>query len=405
MSFFNPKKPYTAVTVTISKLVLDEQIREDEVIGIPELVESISLQRTGPSEAARAIRKQLKYGNVKCQLRSLTLLDGLIQNCGLQFRRSFVDEMLLERLRICGTSDLTDPRVKAKCHILFKSWATEYKNTEGLEQIAALYKQLPRHKQLSAQGKFKAPGEIEKNPFKDENSEVGQKKDLRSSSQTQNFSSPISLARSSWSPLFSGTLKKNVSKEKEKTTKYSISQKKTLVKNSIAEASVAATCLMNVLRSMSNQQDQISRNEAALSHLKTCKSLRKTIINYIQNIDDEELISALLHANDQLVNAITIFEQLTNSTDADSDSDDEFTHQNNHYNLKSNNSEGNHTVHQLASINTHQKSDTNRLALPSRQDLGRVSLNEDEDNPFADRNAVSTPMLEASNFEWKETET
>jgi hypothetical protein len=99
----------------------------------------IKLQATGPTEAARAIRKKLKYGNIHRQLRALILLDGLIQNAGSRFQRAFADEMLLERLRVCGTSDLSDPLVKDKCKELFRSW-TQYKNTRGLEQIASLYK-------------------------------------------------------------------------------------------------------------------------------------------------------------------------------------------------------------------------------------------------------------------------
>jgi hypothetical protein len=133
------KKPYSSVTVTIENLT-SERYEEDDVGGIPDLVEVVGLQATGPTEAARAIRKKLKYGNVHRQIRALVLLDGLIQNGGARFQRTFADEMLLERLRVCGTSDLSDPLVKDKCKELFRSWAAEYKNTRGLEQIAGLYK-------------------------------------------------------------------------------------------------------------------------------------------------------------------------------------------------------------------------------------------------------------------------
>ena len=139
---FKQKKPYSAVTVAVENLT-SEQFEEDDFSGIPDLVEVIKLQATGPAEAARAIRKKLKYGNVHRQLRALTLLDGLIQNAGARFQRTFADEMLLERLRVCGTSDLSDPLVKDKCKELFRSWAGEYKNTRGLEQIASLYKVFP----------------------------------------------------------------------------------------------------------------------------------------------------------------------------------------------------------------------------------------------------------------------
>lgn len=133
------KKPYSAVTVAVESLT-SEQYEEDDLSGIPDLVEAIKLQATGPAEAARSIRKKLKYGNVHRQLRALTILDGLIQNAGSRFQRAFADEMLLERLRVCGTSDLSDPLVRDKCKVLFRSWANEYKNTRGLERIAALYK-------------------------------------------------------------------------------------------------------------------------------------------------------------------------------------------------------------------------------------------------------------------------
>lgn len=96
------------------------------------------MQSTGPTEAARAIRKKLKYGNAHRQLRALAILDGLILNAGPRFQRTFADEPLLERLRVCGTSDLSDPDVKKKCRVLFAGWA-DYKGTPGLERIAKLH--------------------------------------------------------------------------------------------------------------------------------------------------------------------------------------------------------------------------------------------------------------------------
>lgn len=133
------KKPYSAITVTVDRLT-SEQYEEDDLSGIPDLVEVIKLQAAGPTEAARALRKKLKYGNVHRQIRALTLLDGLIQNAGPRFQKTFADEPLLERLRVCGTSDLSDPEVKKKCSELYRGWAAEYKSTPGLERIAALYK-------------------------------------------------------------------------------------------------------------------------------------------------------------------------------------------------------------------------------------------------------------------------
>jgi hypothetical protein len=132
------QKPYSAVTVSIERLT-EESYDEDDLSGIPELVEAITIQASGPTEAARAIRKKLKYGNVHRQIRALVLLNGLIENAGSQFQRCFADEALLERLRVCGTSNTSNSEVRKRCDEMFRSWA-QYKNVQGMRGIASLYK-------------------------------------------------------------------------------------------------------------------------------------------------------------------------------------------------------------------------------------------------------------------------
>ena len=52
------KKPFSAVTVQIERLT-SEQYEPDDYSGIVDLIEVIRLQSSGPTEAARAIRKKL----------------------------------------------------------------------------------------------------------------------------------------------------------------------------------------------------------------------------------------------------------------------------------------------------------------------------------------------------------
>ena len=52
------KKPYSAVTVQIDRLT-SEQFEEEDFSGIIDLIEVIRIQSSGPTEAARAIRKKL----------------------------------------------------------------------------------------------------------------------------------------------------------------------------------------------------------------------------------------------------------------------------------------------------------------------------------------------------------
>ena len=128
--------------------------------GLVDLIEVVRIQESGPTEAARALRKKLyavtiasnsnisnvairKYGNVHRQLRALIILDGLMQNAGSRFQRQFADEPLLERLRLLAKDDMVDVDVRQKVNVLFRQWATAYKGTPGMERIATLYKQLP----------------------------------------------------------------------------------------------------------------------------------------------------------------------------------------------------------------------------------------------------------------------
>lgn len=52
------KKPYSAITVQIERLT-GEEYAENDISGIPDLVDVIRIQDTGPTEAGRAIRKKL----------------------------------------------------------------------------------------------------------------------------------------------------------------------------------------------------------------------------------------------------------------------------------------------------------------------------------------------------------
>lgn len=137
------EQPYTAVTVAIEHLC-DEKFEHDDSAGIIELAEAIKLQATGPKEAARALRKKLKYGTPHRQLRALEVLDSLVQNAGRssRFEQLFDNDALLERLRICATSNLSDPAVKAKCKQLFLNWSVNYKDVNGMQELRTLYKVL-----------------------------------------------------------------------------------------------------------------------------------------------------------------------------------------------------------------------------------------------------------------------
>ncbi|KAI4871108.1 hypothetical protein F4820DRAFT_401488 [Hypoxylon rubiginosum] len=437
---FSQKKPYSAVTVTVERLT-SEQYEEDDLSGIPDLVEVIKLQASGPAEAARALRKKLKYGNVHRQLRALVLLDGLIQNAGPRFQRTFVDEPLLERLRVCGTSDLSDPDVKKKCSELFRGWATEYKSTPGLERVAMLYKELPRRKQVVTQAKSKVLRETEQDPFRDSEDEAEQPPQA-SPSQASSSRQPITYPQPAQtvqsfshvkSPSGSGSFFSSSSKDKKKKEKdkgkrkhkpFNLEAEKDSMKVAIAESSIASTNLTNALQSINREKERISENATAVERFEVCKKLRRKILRYIHHVEDEQWLGGLLHANDELVVALMTYEQLDRSIDADSDSDDEMAEQAHLYRMAAEKhsqstspTSPSSPVPEMAHLSVNPSPPPRPVPPPRPSAASKPVLaprrppqpeseeeddyvDEDENDPFADRNAVVTPKVERGEPRW-----
>ncbi|KAK3904770.1 hypothetical protein C8A05DRAFT_42199 [Staphylotrichum tortipilum] len=408
---FSQKKPYSAVTVTIERLT-SEAVPIDDFSGIPDLVEVVNLQDTGPAEAARAIRKKLKYGNLHRQLRALTLLDGLIQNAGPRFQRSFADEALLERLRFCGTAALSDPEVRKKCSELFAGWAVEYKNTPGMAQVASLYKELPRRKQAVTQERSKVIRETE-NPFGED--EDDNDNDRAGPSSASHSRSPSGAAKHTSTltglPSTYDTRKKKKDRKNKKSKPFNLEAEREQMKSDIAEALIASTNLTNTLQTINRERERISDNALARERFEACKTLRRKILRYIHHVESEQWLGGLLHANDELVTALMTFEQLDRSIDADSDSDDELAQQAHLYRMATEKAKEKSPssppptspVPALAGLSISSSSSrppppprpsaaTKPVMMPQRRvvsdDEEEEEEEEDDENPFADRNAV-----------------
>ncbi|KAK8245056.1 VHS domain-containing protein [Phyllosticta capitalensis] len=410
--FGGSRKPYSAVTVQIDRLT-SEQYEDNDLGGIVDLIDVIRIQESGPTEAARAIRKKLKYGNVHRQLRALTILDGLIQNAGTRFQRAFADEPLLERLRILARDDMADKQVRQKCNVLFRQWATAYKGQPGLERIAALYKELPQtRKREPHQSKVIKETEAE---AQNNSSGAGTPSHSRNSSNVTpaaaaaaSSSRPTSMTSSS--SFFSSKDKKH---KKTKSQPFNLEREKPQLMETIASASVASTNLLNALQLINREQERVSENAKATQHFEQCKQLRRKILRYIQLVESDQWIGSLISANDELVKALMSYEIMDKSISDDSDSEAEGA-------VRSPSSPaGGRTVEeQLAGLSVGE----NAPPRPPRPDLGltmppRSSAagkqkaqsvesepeeEEDDDNPFADKNAVKTPYVESGGMAWRD---
>ena len=332
--FSSSKKPYTAVTVHIDRLTGPEY-DEHDYSGIIDLIEVIRIQDSGPTEAARALRKKLKYGSAHRQLRALTILDGLIQNAGGRFQRTFADQALLERLRCLPQDDMVDPEVRDKCNQLFRGWAATYKGAPGMGGISTLYKQLPsRKKPTAAQSRVVRENEQEAardNPFAApaDEQEPPSPTDGRRGSHTPHNSlgggepSAGSRSRASSSASFFGSSGKKDKQRKTKYVKFNLEREHPNMQQSIAAANIASTNLLNSLKFVNRESQMVSQVPEVVNAFEQCKKVRRAVLRYIQLVETDKILGNLLSANDELVKALMAFEIMDKSLEDDSDSDAE----------------------------------------------------------------------------------
>ncbi len=270
-----------------------------------------------------------KNGNVHRQLRALTILDGLIGNAGPRFQRAFADEPLLERLRVVATDSLSNEEVRRKSQQLFRQWAVEYKSTQGMERIVALHQQLPQRKQPAHQEHSKVlketDSEANEDPFGNSAIIPGSEAPVKSSKLPRDesaISAPASLSPTQNISLLSKPTKHKHDKSGKKArTKFNLEKEKPNLLKNIASASVASITLMNALRSFNREKKKVSEDQELVSHFNECKQLRRQILHYIQHVESEQWLGSLIHANEELVNALMTFEVMDKGVDDDSDSD------------------------------------------------------------------------------------
>lgn len=111
---------------------------------------------------------QLKYSNVHGQLRALTILKALVENCGPRFQSNstiflfkiphinlltsllllllalplvatFANERLVDRIKVMVADPTCDEKVKRKIMSVLSSWYRLFKDDKGMQLVAGLY--------------------------------------------------------------------------------------------------------------------------------------------------------------------------------------------------------------------------------------------------------------------------
>lgn len=400
-------KPYTAVTVSVDRLT-SEQFEDDDLSGLVDLIEIIRIQDTGPTEAGRALRKKLKYGNVHRQLRALVILDGLIQNAGSRFQKTFADEPLLERLRVLAKDSTVDAHVRQKANILFRQWAMAYKGAPGLERIAVLYKELPKTRRPQPnQSRVVRENEAEsvhENASSRPASPTVPRRTTPPSQFPQGSSSAGNAVALGSAPLPSSSLFRRNKKDKKSRCKpFSLEKEKHQLLETLASSSMSSTNLMNALQLINREEQRVSANPEVNERFENCKMLRRQILRYIQLVESDLYVGSLLSANDELVKALMAFEIMDKSIDDDSDSDNDDGQRTNQpgYSRSAESAMAGLGINEAPPAKLPMPTSIPMLPVPS---VGkqRAQPEDDNDDPFSDKNVVKTPYHESGEPTWRD---
>jgi hypothetical protein len=303
--------PHTAITTTINGII--ESDLEPEV-ELPELLDVINLQYSGAIEAARAIRKKLKYGQLREQLKSLELLNALVSNGGRDLTELYNDRKLLDRLRESATDPAIDVKVRKTIIIMAIFWNENFSDSKYHLGVAKLKNQLPK----VTRAKKKKPSRrdfMNDEAYHSDNEDDGDEEPERPRR--------TGTGSSRGSNTGAGSRSSQARSDAEANRKYNIptiniKKEAPKIKILIAEASTASINLTNALKSLHRDQGELATDSKRATVLfdKT-RIIRKKILRYLQLTDSEEFLGSLIHANEELVAALQLYTEYSSQHDSD----------------------------------------------------------------------------------------
>jgi len=313
-------KPHSSITDWIEILSRD-QYKEDDYDGIPELVESVNLQAGGPTEASRAIRKKLKYGDVHRQLRALTILKALVENCGPKFQASFANDQLTERIKLMSQDPMIDEQVKRKLMAVLGSWHRQFKDDPKMHAVSNLYVQCGGGRKSTASApRSSSPKPHAETLYDQHQRRAEEEARARADRKAQERASKEEEKRKQKEEKLAAKERERKARTQPARRPFNYEIEKPKILNTVAEGTQAATNLVNAIKRVNREQESITTNPQVQECLTTAKTVRKQLIRYVQlAIQKEEIIGTLLDTNERIIASIQLYDKLSKSPDQDSD--------------------------------------------------------------------------------------
>lgn len=326
------EKPFTSITVKVNQICKLRNGTESIELYLGDLLSLISLQPTGATEAARAIRKMIKYGNNSEAKLAMSLLELLVLNGGLSIGKVLAsDDKLIAVVRNVlkgGHSGLSrapyeEETVKEMKRIAL-GWSYELKDLPGLQPLATLCKDVPmirssKHFNDVPQNKTSKENDAQNS----DSSMKGNRATDRAPERPKTLSP--SIPREECSKRYQRS--KSTKKRDKKAQNYADLQFKIpqinykveapKIRAVIADCQTNATALDNSIISLPSTVS-LELDSNVQSCFKKCKATRRSVLRYLQFVGagniaekeldvrklDEEFLGSLIAANDLLVRSL-----------------------------------------------------------------------------------------------------
>ncbi|EGG09514.1 uncharacterized protein MELLADRAFT_115777 [Melampsora larici-populina 98AG31] len=322
------QKPQSAVTSWVDRICQSSKpVAESDLNQfIVELVDVINLQPTGPEEASRAVRKQLKHGDITHQKNALNLLASLVLNGGSKFQTTFADERMVDCIKSLVYDARTDPTVRRQTMILLSYWSKTFQSDPTMSTVAGLYSICGgSHKlaRLQPASKQTSP------PI----SKTTNKTSMDSINSNDLVSTMISGMEKDTAKAIKAAQKSKKKEERSKKPKNKIDQRFRTklplplndasdidlkeeapgILNVVATAAQCANNLVNSIQLINPETHDVRTDEKVQTNLEKAKTVQKRLIRYIRLVTDRDTngdyIGTLVNTNAQVVAALELYEK------------------------------------------------------------------------------------------------
>lgn len=98
-----------------------------------------------------------------------------------------------------------------------------------------------------------------------------------------------------------------------------VRREKPQILNHLAVSSRSCTNLVNALQHVNRERESVSSNSRVQTSLERVKTERKQLVRYIQLVQDEEMVGALIEANERIVIALQLYDKLSKPDNSESE--------------------------------------------------------------------------------------